>query len=48
MSRVDVTLRLFWGQTEERGRPIEVKCSGVCDSGDTRKRKREGCVLGVN
>lgn len=40
MSRVDVTLRLCWGQTEYRGRPVKVKCSGVCDSGDMEERGR--------
>lgn len=27
------------------GRPVEVKCLGVCDSGDVRRRKREGCAV---
>lgn len=40
MSRVDVTLRLCWGQTEYRGRPVKVKCSGVCDSWDMEERGR--------
>lgn len=46
MSRVDVTLRLCRGQTEEERGPVEVKCSGVRDSGDTGRRKRGACVLG--
>lgn len=50
MSRVNVTLRLCWGQAEqEGGRPVEVKCSGLCDSGDVgRRRWREGCIVGEN
>lgn len=49
MSRVDVTLCLCRGQTEcggEGGLPVEVKCSGVCNSGDTRRRKRKGVCYG--
>lgn len=46
MSRADVTLRLCGGQTEQEWGPVEVKCSGVCCSGDIRRRKKEVCVLG--
>lgn len=28
------------------GKPVEVKCFGVCNSGDMGRRKREVCVLG--
>lgn len=43
MSRADVTLRLRGGQMEQECGPVEVKCSGVCRSGDER---RSVCVLG--
>lgn len=46
MSRADVTLRLCGGQAEQEWGPVEVKCSGVCRSGDMRRRKKEVCVLG--
>lgn len=38
MSRVDVTLRLCLSSGEG---PVEVKCSAVCDSGETEGRGRE-------
>lgn len=38
MSRADVTLRLRGGQTEQECGPVEVKCPGVCRSGEERRR----------
>lgn len=53
MSRVDVTLRLCRGRLSvcmcvcECGwGAVEVKCSGVCNSGDMRRKRRRGAFWG--